>query len=567
MNGNAVIWGTALNGNTFGLRDPSGRILDVNGSITPPSPENLVGSSPQGGQIALTWNAVETADRYKAYYSKSQVLSESNSTFQYSAGNAMTLTGLEEGETYHIFVTTISGSYESQPSNQIAVRAGIPTPQGFTVTPGYGKVTLNWMVSEGVDGYRIEYDDDPNFGSSMFETIIVPEVNSITISNLTNGQEMHFRIQSYSGASFSTASAALSATPGLQAPMPTVSGGASSLDVSWNAVEGATKYIVRYYSQPDMSDMMSVEVTDGETFTIDGLTVGTQYTVVVVAVDADDLESASSPASATALPAPPSGLTALPGNRALTVNWLDVVDATAYTLQWAHDEQFTGATEIPLGGAVLTHEILNLQNSQDHWVRIKVTVNGLESPYSASVTMAPVLPFPQNVMVAINDSVATATYDAVTNAVLYGVIATPEEGNQFANGFKTGSSTTTTCEVMDLVLGTTYYFYVYAFDSDNANSEYTEAIEVTPKLPKPENLVATPQEGAVQLTWNSVTGASGSNLYYSTTGTVDEQSTLVPDVTSPHLINLAAGVQVFFRVAAKDASHIGALSDLAMATS
>ena len=86
--------------------------------------------------------------------------------------------------------------------------------------------------------------------------------------------------------------------------------------MSWNASSGATSYNVKR-STVSGGPYTTVGSPTGTTFTNTGLTNGTTYFYVVSAVNVSGQSGNSAQVSATpqgVAPAPPTGLTATPGN-------------------------------------------------------------------------------------------------------------------------------------------------------------------------------------------------------------------------------------------------------------
>ena len=136
-------------------------------------------------------------------------------------------------------------------------------PTGLTATPGNGSVTLDWDDPSDASITRYEYNvnhNDTSTGnlSGWGPWTVIPgagaSTTSHTFTGLTNGKEYryHLRAVNSGGAGTAAPNAApwfVKAVPGNPAPFaPTglsVTPGDGYLDISWNAVSGATGYDVR----------------------------------------------------------------------------------------------------------------------------------------------------------------------------------------------------------------------------------------------------------------------------------------------------------------------------------
>ncbi len=117
----------------------------------------------------------------------------------------------------------------------------------------------------------------------------------------------------------------------------------------------------------------------------------------------------------------------------------------------------------------------------------------------------------------------------------------------------------------------------YSFDPTNrrvtidagdvAGQDFTSAVLTIPAAPA--NLVATPGDGQVSLTWNAVPLAGSYNVYYSTAAGVTKSSTAGPAgvaTTAATVTGLTDGTPYFFAVTALNATGEGDVSNEATAT-
>ena len=177
-------------------------------------------------------------------------------------------------------------------------------PTTLVATPGDAKVTLRWGApsepgTSTVTGYQYRVSSDA--GNTWGSWTDAGNVLEKEISSLTNGTEYTFEVRAVSAAGDGAPSAEMTGTPKAAAPGQVtnvrVTAGVSQLAVSWDAVSGASGYRVQWKSGSQEYDATRQHVVTGGTatsYTIPGLTAGTEYTVRVIATRANAEDGAPS---------------------------------------------------------------------------------------------------------------------------------------------------------------------------------------------------------------------------------------------------------------------------------
>ena len=165
-------------------------------------------------------------------------------------------------------------------------------PDGVTVTPDVESLIVSWNPVAGASGYKVQwrsgeqdYDPTARQAHTAHPGYVIP--------GLTPGTEYTVRIiATRTGASDAKPSEEATGTPLTSASDKvdgvTVTPGMESLIVSWNPVAGASGYKVQWRSgEQDYDPGSRQATTTGTSYTIPGLTPGTEYTVRVIATKAN----------------------------------------------------------------------------------------------------------------------------------------------------------------------------------------------------------------------------------------------------------------------------------------
>jgi hypothetical protein len=156
---------------------------------------------------------------------------------------------------------------------------------------------------------------------------------------------------------------------------------------------------------------------------------------------------------------------------------------------------------------------------------------------------------PGNVVAAAGDGTITVSWDLVTGADSYNIYLAKEKGVNTENfGSLTAGQkiiSATNPQIITADNENTYYLVVTAVNSAGESYPSTEVL-ATPKsnnqpvIPTaPANVQATPGNGEIQITWDTVNNASSYNLYIAVDNGVSKThyQTRTESVTSPHTVS------------------------------
>ena len=304
----------------------------------------------------------------------------------------------------------------------------------------------------------------------------------------------------------------------------TATAGNAVVTLTWTASPDATGYIVQRAttSGGPYAQLAQVAAPTSNGYTDSSVTNGTTYYYVVQTLTAAGSSADSAQVSATpgipgTSPAPPSNLTATPGNAVVTLAWTASAGATGYNVKRATTSggpytQLAAPTSSGYTDSSVTNGVTY------YYVVSTLTAVG-ESADSAQVSATPnttnVAPAaPTNLTATPGNAVVTLAWTASAGATGYNVKRATTSGGPYT---QLAAPTSTGYTDSSVTNGTTYYYVVSATNSigESANSAQVSATPsatggVSPAAPT--NLAATAGNAVVTLTWTASTGATGYNV-------------------------------------------------------
>ncbi len=388
----------AVSGVGFGEESES---VSATPAGTPGAPGSL-SATPGDGQVTLTWTAAadngSTITRYQYQQdggSWNDIDGSSATTTSY------TKDGLTNGTRYAFKVRAVNGvGFGEESESASATPAGTPgAPGSLSATPGDGQVTLTWTAAAAKGSAITKYQYQQDGGA--WQDILGSSDTTTTVGGLTNGTLYAFKVRAVNGAGAGEASGSVSATAGTPGAPASLSAkrGDQQVTLTWTAAAANGSAITKYQYQQDGGSWIDIAGSPATTTAVGGLTNGTLYTFKVRAVNGAGEGEASDSASATPIPKPaaPTGLSATPGDRQVTLSWTDPGDPTI--TKWRYRIVRTGQggsaewRDVPGSTATTTSYVVpDLTNGTEYRFRI-LAVNdageGLPTPVGEVVTATP----------------------------------------------------------------------------------------------------------------------------------------------------------------------------------
>ncbi|MEO8099121.1 MAG: DUF1800 family protein [Acidobacteriota bacterium] len=330
------------------------RVVDATGASTPPPvPIPTVPSVPTelsatagNAKVTLSWAAASGASSYKLYRSTTSGGQAEPPTTVGVTGLSLIDTGVTNGTMYYYKVAAVNATGSSGMSAQagaqpVAPPAAPAAPTGLTATPGNTQVTLAWTAVPEATSYNL-YRATVSGGQGDTPVMTGISGPGFIDTGLTNNTTYYYKVAAVNANGISLKSGQASAKP-VPPPPPAVPTGLTAapgntlVTLSWTAVTGATAYnLYRSTVSGGQGDVPVMTGIASPAFVDTGLTNNTTYYYKVAAVNANGSSTLSNQASAKPVPPPPpaapTGLTATPGDKRVTLSWNTVTGAASYNV-------------------------------------------------------------------------------------------------------------------------------------------------------------------------------------------------------------------------------------------
>ena len=230
------------------------------------------------GSNALQWSAVDGANQYQIARKKT---GDQAYTYYTTTETGFAEQNVTAGTTYTyqvraMYKTEKNGTaYGAWSSSKSVVTIEKPELRLSNKKNG---VRLEWNAAKGAVKYVVYYKKagDKSWSSTTTANTYYPYLN------VTEGQQYYFQLRAIGqnlNGPYSKVQTKVFYNPYTQKPAVALSRGDNSLNASWNAIDGATKYIV-YYRRNDTAQWSSTQVADCN-FVYPDAVKGTTYCVQV----------------------------------------------------------------------------------------------------------------------------------------------------------------------------------------------------------------------------------------------------------------------------------------------
>ena len=537
--------------------------------------------------FVASWNPIEGQTSYTVLVSTSNSFEQNQLLEGYPKTTNRTefpVTQLEANQTYYYVVKTDSEP-TTEYSNIIEAKTlPLAAPQvlnAVDVTPL--SFVAQWKSVPEAENYLLYVSADINFTSHLsgYNGKVVNDTTAL-VEGLEINEDYFYRVKTSRGRSVSGESAVMRVSTS-QLAKPVVLNSSevnyTSIAINWEAVEGATSYLLYISTDPFvitevLPEYNPREVANATSLVAVGLNANTRYYYQVQAKnDLSESERSDVKNSRTiSLDTPVAREASNAQIDGFQANWNSVADAASYVLDIARDQAFTSllngynAKEI-----VDTTEVVSgLLRNTTYYYRVRAKGFGSFSENSKVVEITTVsFASPRALEAAELQSTSfRAVWQPVKAADGYYLdVATDASFEDILPGYQNLKVNDTTRQVTGLTVNNRYFYRVRAAKG-TVFSGYSNIVDLTTTTLSAPKINAATGVGLTSFTinWERVTGATRYRVDVGTDPLVenkiatDYDNRLVDDGLSLEVTGLNANTTYYFKVRAENEMSTGGSS-------
>ena len=541
------------------------------------SAQSQVRTTANGGQLNVTWPALDGAESYQIVRGISDVIGDADVIEQLAAEAEPHYTDdtATVGIVYHYWVTVVDASGPGQtmlPASGYRNGANPFVPRGVVASDGTfnDQIDVAWEPVDGAVGYHVWRGIEDSFLSA--EKV----ADSVTVTNWSDEtvrftRRYFYWVQSVTAAGTSAPSVS---DDGIATELPeaptnlTVSDGTDPRGIllAWDLVPAAEYYEVWRSNRDELPPTDRVTRVTGNTTYLDQTVlvpeVPTYYWVRAGNVLGVGPFSQSDVGSRAPTPAP-SNVAASDGTRfdGVEITWDAVPGAESYVVYRSDVDSFDTAAPV---GTISLLSFLDQINSGDrpyyYWV---TTVNsfGASGPSASDIgfTAAPI-GAPTNVRATIAelDDQIVITWDAVPNYGEYEVW----RSRIGAESWNLRATTNETHYNDFSVIPRFSYFYLVRAVGEAGKGPFSDETTGIAGLAAPDEVGLTSTFDAITIAWQPVLGADRYAILRSTEISPDTGIVVADGLTDTSFVDMEvpAGVYVYYMIRAENDAGLSSLS-------
>ncbi len=545
-------------------------------TMVPAAPTSL-SATPGDGQVALTWD-----DPGNTTITKYQVSSDGGTNFSDIDPSGATttshiVTGLTNDNAYILAVRAVNDSGNGPASiSESTTPVAVPAqPSGLTAeVTGDSQVVLTWdnPGNTTITGYQLRVDNGDWAAIAESDK----ETTSHTVTGLDDGESYNFYVRAVnvSGPGLRAQTEASIAhrfqVPDAPSGLEAVAGD-GQVALTWDPSSFGDIWYWQYRQKQGAGaygDWTAIDGSHANTtgHTVTGLTNGTDYTFRVRAVNGSG-NGDTSTVTVTMVPAAPTSLSATPSDGQVALTWDDPGNTSIDNYQVSTDGG-TSFTDIdPSGAGTTSHTVTGLTNGTAYTLAVRAVNDSGDGPAAtASATPVAKPAAPTNLSATPSDGQVALTWDDPGNTSIDKYRVSTDGGTSFSDIDPSGA-TTTTHTVTGLTNGTEYTFAVRAVNGFGDGAASTVTVTMVPAAPS--NLLATPGDRQVALSWTDPDNDTITKYQISTDGGTSF-SDIDPSgaTTTTHTVTgLTNGTEYTFAVRAVNDSGRGATASATLTLS
>ncbi|MCL2306204.1 MAG: fibronectin type III domain-containing protein, partial [Planctomycetaceae bacterium] len=392
------------------------------------APVNFLSTDRTAGSVTLTWNAQGNLTGYTLEYKKSTDLTWTVWTPAPTvSATSATITGLTANTAYDFRLTATNASGSASSTTEATTLVTPPViPGNFRSTDRTSNsVTLAWNTQSNLTGYTLEYKKSTDLTWTVWTSAPNASATSATITDLAANTKYDFRLTAKNAGGSASSITDATTLPPAPANFISTSQTTTSITLAWNAVPGATGYVLQY-KRGTSSSWKEVTVASGVlTATVTGLRVNTAYNFRIQAINAggpSDWATVNVATKANAPTAPVNFRSTSQTSNSVTLSWNSQSNLTSYTLEYKLATASTWTTWTPAPGTSATTATITdlVSNSTYNFRLTAINTGGSASSTVNATTLVAALATPTNFgSTAQTLNSVTLAWGTVTNATGY----------------------------------------------------------------------------------------------------------------------------------------------------
>jgi len=506
--------------------------ISVTTLVSAPTGVNAMANS--ATSITVTWNPVNGAINYKVYYTIGSAAGNKILVNNSINGTSFIHNGLQTGMGYYYFIIAVTNEGDSTyslPAHGILIPS-VPTGVN-AAAESTTSINIIWNPVLGASSYKVYYVVGASTNKLLAATVFETSFNHIGLQTETSYSYYIAASNSAGDSDYSSAASAMTLMnlPDVPTGISATAASAASITVSWNPVSGAMIYKIYYEEGVSTNKILAGQINNETSYTHTGLQSNTIYRYYIVSSNSAGDSGYSSSASATTLPAAPTGVSASAvSTSSISVSWNPVSGASSYKIYYTTGSS-TGSKILAgtVNGTSYSHTSLTAGTT--YYYFITAVVNSRDSDYSSFVQGLPLPGVP--VGLAVSNATSTSinlTWNAVAGIVWYEVYYSTSQSGAKTLLSSSVYSASYTHNAGSSASGNTYYYFVIAANS-SGKSDYSSSIAGTLKPGMVTGGSGSVQSStSIRVSWSPVNGATGYKIYY-TTGSSSGSKILAGTVT------------------------------------
>jgi fibronectin type 3 domain-containing protein len=464
------------------------------------------------------------------------------------------------GETYYYVVRAADATGESANSNESSDTVEPPQAAGLNAHAVGVSVKLSWTTTKGAKNYAV--------GRSLtaggpYVTLFTTTGTTYTDSAVSAGGTYYYVVtaSNNAGAKGISNEAAITLQPAAIIDLSAAAGAATSINLTWTAMAGATSYSVYRGSTAGTEGAVALGAPTSNSFNDATSTAGSTYFYVVTATNAGGTSANSNEATLVLKPAVISDLAAAVGSgTSVNLTWTAGAGATSYSVYRGSTAGGEGAVALGTPASNSFNDTTSTAGSTYYYVVTATNAGGTSNKSNeASLVLKPAVISDLAAAVGSGTSI-NLTWTAGAGATSYSVYRGSTAGGEGAVAL--GAPTSNSFNDATSTAGSTYFYVITATNAGGTSNKSNEASLVLKPAVIGDLAAAVGSGTSVNLTWTAKAGATSYSVYRgSTAGGEGAVALGAPTSNSFNDATSTAGSTYFYVVTATNAGGTSANSN------